>query len=71
MVLRVTRKQRKICGLKSDKETEDWSKLHNEELHDLCSSPNIIRVIKYSPMRWVWRVARMRERRGEYGVLVG
>jgi hypothetical protein len=44
---------RRIFGPKSDEVTEEWRKLHNEELHDLYSSTNIIRVIKYRRMRWV------------------
>jgi hypothetical protein len=47
-----------------------WRKLHNEELHDLYSSPTIVRVIK-SRMRWARPVARMGEGRGVYRVLVG
>jgi len=46
-------------------------KLHNEELHDLFSSPNIFRVIKSRRMRWAGQVARMGDRRGVYRVLVG
>jgi hypothetical protein len=46
-------------------------KLHNEELNDLYSSPNIIRVIKSRIMRWVGHVARMGESRGVYRILVG
>jgi len=49
----------------------EWRKLHNEELNDLCSSPNIVRVIKSRRMRWAGHVARMGERRGIYRVLVG
>ena len=49
----------------------EWRKLHNEELNDLCCSPDIIRVIKSRTMRWVGHVARMGERRGVYKVLVG
>jgi hypothetical protein len=48
-----------------------WRKLHNEELHDLYSSPNIVRVIKSRRMRWAGHVARMGVRRGVYRVLVG
>jgi hypothetical protein len=46
-------------------------KLHNDELHDLYSSPNIVRVIKSRRMRWAGHVARMGEGRGVYRVLVG
>ena len=46
-------------------------KLHNEELNDLYSSPNIVRLIKSRRVRWAGRVARMGERRGIYRVLVG
>ena len=51
--------------------TVEWTKLHNEGLHDLYSSPNIIRVIKSRRIRWAGHVARMGERRGVYRVLVG
>ena len=50
--------------------TGEWRKLHNEELKDLYSSPNIVRVIKSRRMRWAGRVARIGERRGVYRVLV-
>jgi hypothetical protein len=49
----------------------DWSKLHNEELHNLYSSPNIIRMIKSRRMRWAGHVARMGEKRNAYRILVG
>ena len=57
-------------GPKRDEVTGEWRKLHNEELNDLYS-PNIVRVIKSRRMRWVGHVARMREGRGVYRVLVG
>jgi hypothetical protein len=44
--------------------TLEWSRLHNEELNDLYSSPNIIRMIKSRRMRWAVHVARNVERRG-------
>ena len=49
----------------------EWRRLHNEELNDLYSSPNIVRVIKSRRMRWAGHVARMGEERGAYRVLVG
>jgi hypothetical protein len=51
--------------------TEEWRKGHKEELNDLYSSPNIFCVIKSRRMRWAGHVARMRDRRGIYSVLVG
>jgi hypothetical protein len=51
-------------------EDGSWRKLHNE-LHSLCCSPNIVRVIKSRRMRWTGHVARMGEGRGVYRVLVG
>jgi hypothetical protein len=51
--------------------TREWRKLHNEELRDLYSSPNIIRIIKWRRMRWEGHVARMEERRYAYRLLVG
>jgi hypothetical protein len=48
-----------------------WRKLHNDELHNLYSSPNIVRVIKARSLRWVGHVARMGEGRGVYMILVG
>jgi hypothetical protein len=48
-----------------------WRKLHNEEHHNLYSSPNIIRMIKSRRMRWAGLVARMAEKREAYRILVG
>jgi len=62
---------RRIFGLNRDEVTGEWRKLHNKELNNLYSSPNIVRVIKSRRMRWVGHVARMGEGRGVYRVLVG
>jgi hypothetical protein len=51
--------------------TEGWRKLHNEELHNLYSSPSIIRMIKSSRVRCAGRVVRMGEKRNAYTILVG
>jgi hypothetical protein len=48
---------RRIFGPKRDEVTEGWRKLHNEELHDLCSLPSTIRMIKSRRMRWAGHVA--------------
>jgi len=61
---------RRIFGPKRDEVTKEWRKLHNEELNDLYSSPNIVRMIKSGRMRWVGHVTCMRERRGVNRVLV-
>jgi len=62
---------RRIFGPKGDEETRDWRKLHNVELNDPYSSPNIVRVIKSRRMRWAGHVARLGERRGVFRVLMG
>ena len=49
----------------------EWGKLHNEELNDVYSLPNIVRVVKSRRMRWTGHVARMGEDRGVHRVLVG
>ena len=61
---------RRIFGPRRDKVTGEWRRLHNEELNDLYSSPNIVRVTKSRRMRWTGYVARMGEERGAYRVLV-
>jgi hypothetical protein len=61
----------RIFGPKRDGVTGGWRKLHNEELHDLYSSPSIIRIIKSTRMRWAGHVARMGEKRNVYRLLVG
>jgi len=62
---------RRIFGPRRDDVTGDWRRLHNEELNDLYSSPNIVRVINSRRMRWVGYVVHMDEERGMYRVLVG
>jgi hypothetical protein len=62
---------RRIFGSKRDEVTGEWRKLHNGELHNLYSSPDIIRQIKSRRMRWVGHVAHMDEGRNVYRVLVG
>ena len=56
---------------KSDVVTGEWRKLHNEELNDLYSLPNIVWLVKSRRMRWAGHVARMWEDRGVHRVLVG
>jgi hypothetical protein len=53
---------RRMFGLKRDEVTGGWKKLHNEELHNLYSSPSIIRMIKSRRMRMAGHVARMGRR---------
>jgi hypothetical protein len=60
---------RRIFGPWRDEVTGDWRKLHNEELHNLYSSPN--RMIKSRRMRWAGHVARMGATRNAYRILVG
>jgi hypothetical protein len=61
----------RIFGPNRDEVTGGWRKLHNEELHRLYSSASIIRVIKSRRIRWAGHVARMREKRNAYRILVG
>jgi hypothetical protein len=59
-----------MCSYR-DEVTGERRKLHNEELNDLYSLPNIVRVVKSRRMRWAGDVARMWEDRGVYRALVG
>jgi hypothetical protein len=61
---------RRVFGPKRDEVTREWRKLHNEELHDLYSSPSIIRIMKARRMILAGHVARMGERRNAYRLLV-
>ena len=60
-----------ISGPKRDEVTGEWRKLHNEELIDLHSSPNIVHVIKSRRTRWAGHVEHMGDRRDVHRVLVG
>jgi hypothetical protein len=62
---------RRVFGPKRDEVTGEWRKLHNEELNDLYSLPNIVRVVKSRRIRWTGHVARMAEERGVHRVFVG
>jgi hypothetical protein len=62
---------RRIFGPKRDEVTGVWRKLHNEKLHNLYSSPSIIRIIKSRRMRWTGHIARMGKKRNAYRILVG
>jgi hypothetical protein len=61
---------RRRFGPKRDEVTGDWRKLHNEELHNPYSSPDIIRIIKSRRMRWAGHVALIRETRNACRILV-
>jgi len=62
---------KRIFGPRKEEVTGEERRQHNEELNDLYSSPNIVRVIKSRRMRLARHVARMGEKRGIYRVLVG
>ena len=57
---------RRVFGTKKDEVTGEWRKLHNEELSNLYSLPNIVRVVKSRRLRWEGHVARRGERRGVF-----
>ena len=62
---------RRVFGFKRDEVTGEWRKLHNEELSDLYSLPNIVRVVKSRRMRWTGHVAHMGEGRVVHRFQVG
>jgi len=59
---------RRIFGCRRDEVTGEWRRLHKEEINDLYSSPNIVRVIKSRRMKWAGHVARRGRRGGVYGL---
>jgi hypothetical protein len=61
----------RISGSKRDEMAGSWRKLHNEELHNLYSSPSTIRIIKSRKIRWAGHGTQMRENRNEYRISVG
>jgi len=61
---------KRIFWPKRDEVTEEWRKLHSEELNDLYPSPIIVRVIKSRRMRWAGHIEHMGERRGVYWVFM-
>jgi hypothetical protein len=61
----------RIFEPKRDEVTGGWGKLHNEDVHDLYSSPSIIRILKSRKMRWAGHVTRMEAKRNAYRLFVG
>jgi len=61
----------RIFGPKREEDAGGWRRLHNEELHNLYTSPNFIRLIKSRRMRWVAYLARTREIRNAENILIG
>jgi len=66
-----SRMLRRVFGPERDKVTGEWRKLHNEELSDLYSLPNIVRAVESRRIRWAGHVARMGEGRGMQRILMG
>jgi hypothetical protein len=64
------RVQRRILGPKRDEIIGSWRKRHNKELHNLCSPPNIIRLIKSRRIKWALHIAHMGAKGNGYRVLV-
>jgi len=62
---------RRVFGPKRDEVTGEWRRLHNEDLYDLCSSPNIVQVMKSRILRWAGHVAGMGRGEVHTGYLVG
>jgi hypothetical protein len=62
---------RRLFGLKRDELMGDWRKLHNEVLHNLYSSPSIIRMTKSRRTKWAGHVAKMGEKNNAYRIMVG
>jgi hypothetical protein len=62
---------RRMFGAKRDEITGELRKMHSEELHNLYSSPNIIKQIKSRKMKWAGHVARMGEEKNVHKVLMG
>jgi hypothetical protein len=62
---------RRIFAPKREEGTEGWRRLHNDQLHNLCASPAIVRVIILLRMIWARHIAQMGERRNAYSILVG
>ena len=62
---------RKIFGAKRDEITGEWRQLHNDEIHALYSSPNIIRKLKSRRLRWAGHVVHKKQSRNAYRILVG
>jgi hypothetical protein len=63
--------EQRSFGPKREEVAGDWSRVHNEELHNLYTSPNIVTVFTARRMRWAGHVARMGKMRNEYNIFAG